>query len=58
MQFHETFAPLGGKAKSSDPVISILWDESMSGRNAKDVATAYVQYMRQPQTRDKRKFTF
>ena len=63
--FHKTFSAIQWdicstwrKAKSSDPVISILWDENMSGRNAEDMATAYVQYMRQPQTRDKRKCTF
>ena len=55
VQFHQTFAPLGGKA---DKIIGVVWDESVSGRNADDVASAYVQYMRHPLCRDKTKFIF
>lgn len=57
VQFHQTFAPLGGK-RSKDSVIGVVWDESLSGRNAEDVASAYVKFMRHPQYRDRRKFTF
>ncbi|XP_072041154.1 uncharacterized protein [Amphiura filiformis] len=58
VQMHQTFAPLGGQSSSSDPVIGVIWDESMCGRNADDVASAYVRFMRHTKCRDKKKFVF
>ena len=58
VQFHQTFAPLGGRARSEDKVIGAVWNEAISGRNAEDVSSAYVHYMRHPLCRDKTKFLF
>ena len=38
--FHQTFAPL--EKQKSQPVIAVVWHEGISGRNAEDVASAYI----------------
>ena len=38
VQFHDTFALLGGKKKDGN-LMGLLWDESVSGRNTDDVAS-------------------
>ena len=40
--FHETFAPLGGRASENnkDPV-GVVWHEGITGRHAEDVMNAY-----------------
>jgi len=41
--FHETFAPIGSSKKNGKKprVLSCLWNESISGRNACDVASSF-----------------
>jgi len=59
--FHETFAPLGSKVnsgKNKQPVISVVWHEGMSGRNADDVASAYAKVIRSAEMRDFKQFIF
>ena len=55
VQFHKTFSPLGGKRKGGKPM-GLLWDESVSGRNADDVANTHTKFMRHPNFRDKGRF--
>ena len=54
--FNQTFAPLGGRKKSGNVPVAVLWDESICGRNAEDVASAYVKFIRHANFRDKAKF--
>jgi len=57
--FHETFAPSGKKGRcgtSKQPVYSIVWHEGISGRNADDVASAYIKVIRA--FRDQKIFLF
>ena len=44
VMFNETFAPLGG-SKNGKPV-GMLWHEGISGRNAEDVASVFLTYLR------------
>jgi len=55
--FHETFAPLGSKSKER-PVVSALWHEALSGRNAEDLASAYVKVIRSDHLRDIKNVVF
>ena len=57
VQFHQTFAPLGGRKKTGNVPVGVLWDESVSGRSAEDVTSAYIKFMRHENFRDKDKFT-
>ena len=41
--FHETFAPIG-RFTDQRPV-GVIWNESISGRNATDVSSAYIQFI-------------
>lgn len=41
--FHETFAPLGSSSKQKP--IGVLWDESQSGRDGDDIASAFVYFL-------------
>ena len=52
--FHETFAPLGNKSKDirKRPVISPVSHEALSGRNAEDLASAYVKVFCSDHLRD------
>ena len=58
VQFHQTFAQLGGRARSADKVIGSVWNEGIARKNAEDVSSAYVHYIRNPLGRDKSKFVF
>ena len=42
--FHETFAPIGSFDKENS--VGIVWNESISGRNALDLAAYFVQFIR------------
>ena len=55
VQFHETFAPLGGKKRRGEAAIGVLWNESMSGRNAEDLASTFTKFLRHPSVRDKKR---
>ena len=44
VMFNETFAPLGG-SKNGKP-IGKLWHDGISGRNAEDVASVFLTYLR------------
>jgi len=52
--FHETFAPIGSVPKR--PVVSALWHEGISGRNAEDLASVFIKVMQH--LRDVRQFIF
>ena len=45
VMFNETFAPLGG-SKNEKPA-GMLWHEGISGRNAEDVASVFLTYLRE-----------
>ena len=42
--FHETFAPIG-KFVQKKPT-GVIWNESISGRNADDLASSHMNFMR------------
>ena len=42
--FNESFAPLGGSTRGKS--IGVLWHEGISGRNAEDVASAFIALIR------------
>jgi len=52
--FHETFAPIGKLSKR--PIVSVLWHEALSGRNAEDLASVFIKFMQY--LRDVRHFIF
>ena len=61
MAFYKTFAPLDGKAASSQvtrPILGIVWQGDISGRNAEDLMSCYAKAMQDPVYRDCKKFTF
>ena len=58
VQFHQTFAPLGGKSNCSDPAIGVIWDESVSGRNAEDVTSSYIHFIQHDKNRDNKLLVF
>lgn len=53
--FHQTFAPLGSRSKAR-PVIGVIWHEAVAGRNAEDVACAFVKCFASEPYRDAKKF--
>jgi len=58
--FHETFAPLGTASNSETkrPVISTLWHEAISGRNAEDLAGPFIEVICSEYMRDIRQILF
>ena len=50
--FHQTFSPLGGKGKS----VGVIWHEGIRGRDAKDVSSTFIKFMRDTNQRDKDHF--
>ena len=57
--FNETFAPLGGKRKSTlGKPIGILWYEAVTGRDAGDMAGAYDKLIRNVRHWDYKHFIF
>jgi len=49
--FHQTFAPLGSRTKIQ-PAVGIIWHEAIAGRNAEDVASAFVKCFASEHYRD------
>ena len=40
--FHQTFAPIG---TFDEKTVEVIWHEGISGRSAKDVASAYIKFV-------------
>lgn len=53
--FHQTFAPLGPRSKAK-PVIGVIWHEAIAGRNAEDVASAFMKCFGREPYRDAKQF--
>ena len=49
----QTFAPLGKRGKP----VGVIWHEGVRGRDATDVASAFIKFMRDVEHRDKDHFT-
>ena len=43
--FHETFAPIG--TFTDRKLVGVVWNESITGRNATDVAATFVRFIRE-----------
>ena len=57
--FHETFAPLGGRERTSQAQpVGIVWHEGIAGRNADDVMSCFSKTMKHEAYRDIKKVTF
>ena len=53
--FHQTFAPLGKRTKST-PAVGVIWNEAIAGRNADDVASAFAKCFDSDSCRDAKYF--
>ena len=53
LAFHQTFAPLGKRGKP----VRVIWHEGDRGRDAKDVASGFIKFMRDVEQHDKDHFT-
>ena len=53
--FNETFAPLGGKKQGVAPT-GVLWHEGIRGRNAQDVASVFVTFLRKLESKNMSSF--
>jgi len=57
--FHETFAPLGGRERSSQAQpLGIVWHEGIAGRNADDVMSCFSKAIKHKAYRDIKKNHF
>ena len=53
--FHQTFAPLGSRSKRLRAT-GVIWHEALAGRNAEDVASAFMKFIQCDKFRDCKQF--